>query len=76
MDGFILTSDHVIPSFQDTEGPRAKSWTSLLKEETPEVSEVLRGTIERRAQQRPISPWQIVSTQVSAFIIIIIIDML
>ena len=53
MDGFILTSDHVIPSFQDTEGPRAKSWTSLLKEETPEVSEVLRGTIERRAQQRP-----------------------
>lgn len=52
VDGFILASDHVIPSFQDTEGPRAKSWTSLLKEETPEVSEVLRGTAERRAQQR------------------------
>lgn len=53
VDGFILTSDHVIPSIQDTEGPRAKSWTSLLKEEAPEVSEVLRGTTERRAQQHP-----------------------
>ncbi|EPY79533.1 hypothetical protein CB1_000916014 [Camelus ferus] len=36
MSGFILTSDHVILSFQDTEGPLAKSWASLLKEETPE----------------------------------------
>lgn len=57
MGGCILTSDHVIPSFQDTEGPPAKSWTSLLKEETPEVSEGPRGTTEPHApltHQHPI----------------------
>lgn len=53
VDGFILTSDHAIPSFQDTEEPRTKSWTSLLKEGTPEVSEVLRGATEYRVQPRP-----------------------
>ncbi|XP_072798923.1 katanin-interacting protein isoform X1 [Vicugna pacos] len=37
VSGFIMTSGHVIPSFQDTEGPLAKSWASLLKEETPEL---------------------------------------
>ena len=41
--GFVVTSDRVITSFQDTEGPPAKSWTSLLKgkEESAEVGEGL-----------------------------------
>lgn len=48
VNGFTLTSDRVITSFQDTEGPAAKSWTSLLKgkEESPEVSEGLSRTTE------------------------------
>lgn len=46
VDGFVLTSDHVITLFQDPEGPPAESGTSLLKEreESPEVSKGLRGT--------------------------------
>lgn len=50
-DGFVLPSHHVMTSFQDTEGPPAKSWTSLLKEkdESPEVSEGLRATTEPHA---------------------------
>ena len=48
VNGFTLTSDRVITSFQDTEGPAAKSWTSLLKgkEESPEVGEDLSRTTE------------------------------
>lgn len=48
VDGFVLTSDHVITSFQDPEGPPAESGTGLLteREESPEVSEGLRGTAE------------------------------
>lgn len=56
MDGFILTSDHVIPSFQGTERPPAESWTGLLKEETPEVSEGQRGTAEPHSHSSQQSP--------------------
>lgn len=49
-DGFVLPSYHVLTSFQDPEGPPAKSWTSLLKEdESPEVSEGLRAAAEPHA---------------------------
>lgn len=48
LNGFVLPSHRVMTSFQDTEGPPAKSWTSLLqeKDESPEVSEGLRATPE------------------------------
>lgn len=46
VDGFVLTSGHVITSFQGVEEPPAKPWTGLLKpqEESPEVSGGPRGT--------------------------------
>lgn len=45
MGGFVLTSGHVITSFQGMEEPPAKPWTGLLKaqEESPEVSGGPRG---------------------------------
>lgn len=54
MDGFVLTSGHVITSFQGVEEPPAKPWTGLLKaqEESPEVSGGPRGT----AKPMPTAP--------------------
>lgn len=54
VDGFVLTSGHVITSFQGVEEPPAKPWTGLLKaqEESPEVSGGPRGA----AKPMPTAP--------------------